>query len=78
MRRRRVDRSSGDFIQQGFATNEVYKYENEIEWKDGAPADVSYFTVSDLGFDNYPADDDDAAADRLDGARRLPRSCSCR
>jgi hypothetical protein len=27
----------GNFFQQGFATNEVYKYENEIEWKDGAP-----------------------------------------
>jgi len=46
---------SGNFIQQGFATNEVYKYENEIEWKDGAPADVSYFTVKDLGVDNYAA-----------------------
>jgi hypothetical protein len=45
----------GNFFQQGFATNEVYKYENEIAWKDGAPADVSFYTVSDLGFDNYPA-----------------------
>lgn len=45
----------GNFIQQGFASNEVYKYENEIEWKDGAPADVSYFTVKDLGVDNYAA-----------------------
>ncbi len=47
--------SNGGVIQQGFATNEVYKYENEINWKDGAPADVSFFTVSDMGFDNYPA-----------------------
>ena len=47
--------SNGGIIQQGFATNEVYKYENEINWKDGAPADVSFFTVSDMGFDNYPA-----------------------
>jgi hypothetical protein len=45
----------GNFFQQGFATNEVYKYENEIEWKDGAPAPVDYYTVADLGFDNYPA-----------------------
>lgn len=45
----------GNFFQQGFATNEVYKYENEIEWKDGAPAPVDFYTVADLGFDNYPA-----------------------
>jgi hypothetical protein len=45
----------GNFFQQGFATNEVYKYENEIQWKDGAPAPVDYYTVADLGFDNYPA-----------------------
>jgi hypothetical protein len=46
---------SGDVIQQGFATNEVYKYENDIAWKDGGPADVEFFTVADLGFENYPA-----------------------
>ncbi len=45
----------GNFIQQGFATNEIYKYENDIAWKDGGPADVSFFTVGDLGFENYPA-----------------------
>ncbi|HSL73464.1 MAG TPA: ABC transporter substrate-binding protein [Ilumatobacteraceae bacterium] len=45
----------GNFFQQGFATNEVFKYENEIEWKDGAPAPVDFYTVADLGFDNYPA-----------------------
>ncbi len=47
--------TNGGVIQQGFATNEVFKYENEIAWKDGAPADVDFFTVGDLGFDNYPA-----------------------
>ena len=46
---------NGSLFQQGFATNEVYKYENEIPWKDGAPAPVDFFTVGDLGFDNYPA-----------------------
>ena len=46
---------AGAVIQQGFASNEVYKYENEIAWKDGAPADVSFFTVGEMGFDNYPA-----------------------
>lgn len=45
----------GDVIQQGFATNEVYKYENDIAWKDGGPADVEFYTVADLGFENYPA-----------------------
>jgi hypothetical protein len=45
----------GDFFQQGFATNEVYKYENEIQWKEGEPAPVDFYTVGDLGFDNYPA-----------------------
>jgi hypothetical protein len=46
---------TGSFIQQGFATNEIYKYENDIAWKDSGPADVSFFTVGELGFDNYPA-----------------------
>jgi hypothetical protein len=45
----------GSVFQQGFATNEVFKYENQIAWKDGAPADVSFYTVGELGFDNYPA-----------------------
>ena len=45
----------GSYFQQGFATNEVYKYENDIQWKDGAPAPVDFYTVADLGFDNYPA-----------------------
>ena len=47
--------AGGNLVQQGFATNEVYKYENEIDWKDGAPAPVDFYTVEDLGFDNYPA-----------------------
>jgi hypothetical protein len=46
---------TGSFIQQGFATNEIYKYENDIAWKDSGPADVSFFTVGELGFKNYPA-----------------------
>jgi hypothetical protein len=45
----------GNFFQQGFSTNEVYKYENDIGWKDGAPAPVAYYTVGELGFNNYPA-----------------------
>jgi hypothetical protein len=45
----------GNFIQQGFATNEVFKYENLIEWKDGAPAPVGYTTIHELGWQPYPA-----------------------
>ncbi len=45
----------GNFFQQGFATNEVYSYEHVYGWKDDAPADVSYYTVKDIGFDNYAA-----------------------
>ena len=45
----------GNFFQQGFATNEIYKYENDIQWKDGAAAPVDFYTVGELGFDNYPA-----------------------
>jgi hypothetical protein len=45
----------GSIFQQGFASNEVYKYENEINWKDGAPAPVDFYTVGEMGFDNYPA-----------------------
>jgi len=47
--------NGGDYIQQGFATNEVYKYENEIEWKDGAPAPVDFALIHDLGWQPYPA-----------------------
>jgi hypothetical protein len=46
---------SGNFFQQGFATNEVYKYEHEVQWKDGKPAPVAFYTVGDMGFPNYPA-----------------------
>ena len=46
---------AGNYIQQGFATNEVYKYTNEIEWKDGAPAPVEYALIDDLGWRPYPA-----------------------
>lgn len=44
----------GDFIQQGFATNEIYKYENEIGWKDGEPAPVDFFLIHELGWQPYP------------------------
>ena len=45
----------GNFIQQGFVTNETYKYENEINWKDGAPAPIDYTLIHDLGWQPYPA-----------------------
>jgi len=45
----------GDFIQQGFATNEIFKYENLIDWKDGAPAPVDYAIIHELGWQPYPA-----------------------
>jgi hypothetical protein len=47
--------NGGDFVQQGFATHEVFKYENVIEWKDGAPAPVDYVLIDDLGWRPYPA-----------------------
>ncbi len=47
--------NGGNFIQQGFATNEIYKYENEIEWKDGAAAPVEYLLIDSVGFRDYPA-----------------------
>lgn len=47
--------SGGDFLQQAFATNEVYQYENLIDWKDGAPAPVDYALLDDLGWRPYPA-----------------------
>jgi hypothetical protein len=47
--------AGGDFIQQGFVTNEIFKYENEIEWKDGAPGDLDYALIHDLGWQPYPA-----------------------
>jgi len=46
---------SGNYVQQGFATNEVFKYNEVIEWKDGAPAPVDYVLIDDLGWRPYPA-----------------------
>jgi hypothetical protein len=46
--------NGGDFIQQGFATNEIYKYTNLIDWKDGAPAEVDFLLIDDLGWQPYP------------------------
>jgi hypothetical protein len=46
--------NGGDFIQQGFATNEIYKYENLIDWKDGAPAEVDFLLIDDVGWQPYP------------------------
>lgn len=45
----------GNFIQQGFATNEVYKYENDIKWKADKAAPVDYALIHDLGWQPYPA-----------------------
>jgi hypothetical protein len=47
--------ANGKLIQQGFLTNELYKYENEIGWKDGKPAKLSYLLVHDSGYETYPA-----------------------
>lgn len=44
-----------NYIQQGFVTNERYKYQNIIEWKDGAPAPIDYVLIHDLGWQPYPA-----------------------
>jgi hypothetical protein len=42
----------GKVVQQGFLTNEVYSYQNEIpQWK----KPVSWQLVSDAGYQNYPA-----------------------
>jgi len=46
--------NGGDFVQQGFATNEIFNYENLIDWKDGAPADVDFLLIDDLGWQPYP------------------------
>ncbi len=55
----------GNFIQQGFATNEIFKYENLIDWKDGAPAPVEFAIIHDLGWQPYPASYS-VLTDRLD------------
>jgi hypothetical protein len=44
-----------NFVQQGFVSNEKYKYENEIAWKNGAPAPIEYTLIHDLGWQPYPA-----------------------
>jgi hypothetical protein len=44
-----------NFVQQGFVTNERYKYENLIEWKNGAPAPIDFVLIHDLGWQPYPA-----------------------
>lgn len=44
-----------NFVQQGFVSNEKYKYENLIEWKNGAPAPIDYALIHDLGWQPYPA-----------------------
>lgn len=44
-----------NFVQQGFVTNERFKYENAIEWKDGAPAPIDFVLIHDLGWQPYPA-----------------------
>jgi hypothetical protein len=42
--------AEGDLVQQGFATNEIYKYENDIpEWM----KPVNYLLIHDTGFDIY-------------------------
>jgi hypothetical protein len=47
--------ANGKLIQQGFLTNELYKYENEIGWKDGKPAKLGWLLVHDSGYETYPA-----------------------
>lgn len=44
--------ASGNIIQQGFVSNEVYKYENDIE---GWQKDVDYLLIHDSGYQPYPA-----------------------
>ena len=47
--------NNGNFVQQGFVSNEKFKYENEIGWKDGEPAPLGYTLIHDLGWQPYPA-----------------------
>ena len=44
--------SEGEVIQQGFATNEVYTYENDLE---GWRKRVDFFLIHWFGYENYPA-----------------------
>lgn len=47
--------TQGNIIQQGFVTNEVYKYQNVYGWKNGKPAPVAFATLHSWGFRDYPA-----------------------
>jgi hypothetical protein len=57
--------SSGDIIQQGFATNEVFTYENLVQ---GWRKPVDFFLIHWMGYENYPAALSVPKA-RLDAAR---------
>lgn len=46
--------AEGAIVQQGFATNEIWKYENIYDWKDGRPAPVEFALLHDWGFRDYP------------------------
>lgn len=46
--------SEGGIVQQGFATNEIWKYENLYDWKNGSPAEVDFALLDDWGFRDYP------------------------
>jgi hypothetical protein len=57
--------SNGSVIQQGFATNEVYTYENDLTgWK----KEVDFFLIHWFGYENYPAMLS-VRADRLEASR---------
>ena len=47
--------NNGNFVQQGFVSNEKFKYENIVNWKDGKPAPIGYLMIHDLGWQPYPA-----------------------
>jgi hypothetical protein len=47
--------NKGNFVQQGFVSNEKFKYENIVKWKDKAPAPIGYLLIHDLGWQPYPA-----------------------
>jgi hypothetical protein len=61
--------SNGDIIQQGFATNEVFTYENLI---DGWRKPVDFFLIHWMGYENYPAMLS-VPSDRLDASRACLR-----
>jgi len=47
--------NGGNFIQQGFVSNEKFKYENLENWKNNAPAPIESVLIDDLGWKTYPA-----------------------